>query len=149
MSLAPASAVAWVEPGGGLPFQAELDQRCQRGLHWRYAFADPLFGQERGDGDAEALAAASAALHERIVQDPRIVHCHESWGTHRLHRFVLPFRFELRVWTRPGELSFIHRATAHPDQRAQDRAAFEGLLRAWWTHRRAVLLGGVAAPRLE
>mgnify|MGYP000276830874 CR=1 FL=1 len=103
-------------------FEAKLDAKCQRGLHWRYT----LVGLEP-PGDA----SADASMHARLTAEPRIVHRAESWGEHTLNRYVLPFRFELRIWTRPGELSFIHRQTASADQREQDRAAFERLLTAW------------------
>ena len=106
--------------GGHLLFTAALDARCQRGLHWRVRAGQALLGRLR-----------DAGLHARITGDPRIVHAREHWGSHALDRYVLPFRFELRIWTRPGELSFIHRATARPPQREADRAAFFALLSSW------------------
>ena len=106
----------------GTPFTAALDARCQRGLHWRFTLDDA----------ASVPASGDTTLHQLITAEPRIVHSRERWGDHVLDRYVLPFRFELRVWVRPGELSFIHRATAKPAQRDADRAALEGLLRSWW-----------------
>ncbi len=115
------------ESAESLPFRAVLDARCQRGLHWRYTVEGPVPPDIHDD--------TQSSLHNRIVAESRIVHSREAWGQHVLHRYVLPFRFELRIWTRPGELSFIHRQTASAEQRDLDRAAFEALLTTWCRER--------------
>lgn len=102
-------------------FQAELDHRCQRGLHWRYVV----------DEAWRPRADAFRDLRARLLTDSTVVHLEQAWGDQPVHCFVKPFRYELRMWTRPGELSFLHRASASPEERTDDRARFEAILAQW------------------
>ena len=95
-------------------FRATLDRGCQRGLHWRY-----VVGALQVDGFAELLSEAFPGL---IVDD-------ECWGSRRIVRGILPYRFEVRLGTRPRHLSLIHRMSASLDVREQDRERFDTALR--------------------
>lgn len=102
-------------------FRSGLDERCQRGLHWRYAI-DPGWLPS---------VEARAELHGSLGHDPVVRHRVEGWGTQQVHIFARPFRYEIRAWTRPGELSLIHRASASSADRRQDRAHLERHLTLW------------------
>lgn len=105
-------------------FSSSLDARCQRGLHWRYRL-DEAVAHLAGN------PAAMASLHGVVTANPQVRFCEETWGPVSIQRYILPFRFELRLWVRPGELSFIHRASTPPPLRDRDRTLFEALLHRW------------------
>ena len=97
-------------------FRARVNQLCQRGLHWIYSFAPDV---------------DQAALARRLRTRAALVHGVERWGQREVTRLIWQFRFELRLNIADGELSFIHRTTTSPDDRAADRAWFEGQLHEW------------------
>ncbi len=45
-----------------------------------------------------------------------------------MRRFVLQFRFEIRIGVEEDQVAFIHRVTAPPNARAFDRSWFERTL---------------------
>jgi len=98
-------------------FEVRPDPRCLRGLHFVYV--------------APALTSP-AHLIERVRQryPDQLVEGVERWADTVIQRVIVQFRFELRLGTRPGEISFLHRAIASPAQRTHDRAAFEASLLA-------------------
>ena len=111
--------------------QTELDGGCQRELHRRLRLA-PEAAPDREDPASSATLEQRAALGQRSDGlDPRIVSNVRSSGQSQVHHHVLPFRFEVRAWTRPGELSLIHRTTARVEHRSRDRRAIEQLLAEW------------------
>lgn len=96
-------------------FTVRADPRCLRGLHFLY----------RGE---PSIHRESLAASLRGVFPGQLVEAEESWGERVVTRLVLQFRFEIRIGDRDQEVSFIHRATASPEQRTGDRARFEALL---------------------
>lgn len=98
-------------------FEVRPDARCLRGLHFVYV-APTLISPAR--------------LIERVRQryPHQLVEGYERWADVVVQRLIVQFRFELRLGQRPGEISFLHRALASPEQRAHDRAAFEASLLA-------------------
>lgn len=57
-----------------------------------------------------------------------LVHATECWGGRTVHRFILQFRFEIRVGVRDAQVDFLHRSCAAVSQREADRAWFEAQL---------------------
>lgn len=96
-------------------FTVRTDARCLRGLH--YVYTAPVAA-------APLIAELRAAFPRQLVEDT------ETWGARVVHRLIVQFRFEVQIGTRAGEISFIHRVIASPEQRASDRACFESTLRA-------------------
>jgi hypothetical protein len=98
------------------PFTCRPASRCQRGLQWSYTF--PAHAEQR---------ELSTLLQRRwsLVQGV------ERWGEREVTRLVLQFRFELQLNVADGELRWIHRQTATPEQRQADRAQFEEILGNW------------------
>lgn len=75
--------------------------------------------------DEERLAQSlQAAWDHALVQG-----C-ERWGARVVRRLVRQFCFEVRLGERDGEISFLHRALASAEQRAEQTRVFEGCLRA-------------------
>lgn len=94
-------------------FVAEVDTRCQRGMHIRYTVEEVPAG---------FLDDVRARFGDRML------HRTEALGALLVHRVLLPFRFELKLGHRPGHISLILRFSSPDHQRQEDRAAFEDLL---------------------
>ena len=98
-------------------FEVHPDARCLRGLHFVYV-APGLVDHDR------LVERIRAAYPRQLVEGT------ERWGAVTVQRLIVQFRFELRLGIRPGEISFIHRVLATPEQRATDRDRFEASLLA-------------------
>lgn len=101
------------------PFTVRPDERCQRGLHLLYRVRD-------------GMAVEADALERELLRayGGRLVTGSEAWGARTVRRLVLQFRFEVRLGTRDGEVSFLFRATSPEESRRDDRAALERALAA-------------------
>jgi len=97
-------------------FEARPDERCQRGLAVSYFVA-------RGYDEERLRAALQAAWNHSLIE------ASETWGKRTVRRLVRQFRFEVRLGVRDGEISFLHRALASPEQRAAQSGVFESCLR--------------------
>ncbi len=96
-------------------FDVRKHPGCLRGLHFLYTTHSPL--------DEGRLAGAL-----REAGELRLIHAEEHWGARCVQRFVLQFRFELRIGVEDDQVAFIHRVMAPPDARAFDRKWFERIL---------------------
>lgn len=97
------------------PIAVRRATTCLRGLH--YVYTAPV-APER------LIGALRAAFPHHLVEGE------ERWGDRVVRRLIIQFRFEVQIGGRAEEISFIHRVTASPEQRADDRARFESCLRA-------------------
>lgn len=98
-------------------FKVWPDKRCLRGLHWVYAL-------DRCIDFAELERALLDAFDQKLVCSE------ENWGSRKVLRVVLQFRFEVRLGTRDREISLLFRETAPPHARMADRRHFEEVLSA-------------------
>lgn len=96
-------------------FEASVDARCMRGLHWRYTFPD-------GPPDQPALREALRGVFSGLIETD------EHFGPRHMVRLVRQFQFEIRLGERNGEVALIHRVSANLEDRAKNREAFEALL---------------------
>ncbi len=94
-------------------FKVEVDNGCQRGLHLRYQTAKPL----RPD-----LAPGLQARFDETVS------AIDALGPRRVHRVVVPFRFEVRWGQRDCQLSLLLRFSSPENERRADRQRFEAFL---------------------
>lgn len=97
------------------PFTVRRAASCLRGLHYVYT---ARVAPDR------LIAALRAAFPHHLVEGE------ERWGERVVRRLIVQFRFEVQIGARAGEVSFVHRVIATPEQRASDRARFESSLRA-------------------
>lgn len=105
-------------------YRAEPDARCQRGLTWRYRVEPALWATcERADARADLIRSLRHEAEVRQIE--------RAYGDRRVVTLLRAFRYELRLWVRPGECTLLHRASAPPEVRAGDRRAFEQTLASW------------------
>ena len=105
-------------------FEARPDRRCQRGLAVTYS-VDRAFDEAR----------LARALQE--AWDHSLVEGCERFGPRVVRRLVRQFCFEVRIGDRDREISFLHRALASAEQRADQTVIFESCLRAELTTARS------------
>jgi len=95
------------------PFQVEVDEGCQRGLHLRFHFADRV--------PDELCETVLARFDDAFAG-------WEALGARTVRRVIVPFRFELRWGHADAELSLILRFSATPEERVLDQRSVEQLV---------------------
>ena len=96
-------------------YRAHPDAHCQRGLHIVYELLAPLDAEE------------AIARLQRVYTEKLVVGAHQL-GARRVRVALYQFRFEVRFGQRNGEVSYLHRMLASPEQRSSDRCAFESVI---------------------
>lgn len=96
-------------------FERRPDPRCQRGLRFDYLLHRAL--------SPEVLCEAVEPLF-----DGKMLRSTEDWGSRRVVRMVLQFRYEIRVGERDALLSVLYRHCCPQNERERLRSRLDFVL---------------------